>query len=257
MVGCAFALSLLALYLSSPVVFVAAEPASIPKAVRPFSPGERFTYSIAWFRLGAGNAVLEVAESPPIHGQPTLKLLTTATSGPIVTTFYPVDNRVESVVDAASLRPYRFVFHRREGKKKNDFDVIFHHAEGHVAATKDGQTETLPIPPDAHDPISVLYYVRSLPSLTPGSSHVLNVHHDKKNYRVEIKVEEIEKVKGPWGKVEAIRVLAIMPFQGIFLNEGNIQVWLTNDARRIPVMMKAKVVIGSVVARLVEGFQAP
>lgn len=256
MIACAFALSLLALYVSDPSA--STKPASAPpKTEQPFAPGERFAYSIAWFRLGAGNAVLEVAESPPIHGRPTLKLLTTATSGPVVTKFYPVDNRVESVVDAASLRPHRFIFHRREGKKKNDFDFVFHHAEGKVAATKDGQTETLPIPPDTHDPISILYYVRSLPALTPGSSHVLNVHHDKKNYRVEIKVEAIEKVKGPWGKVEAIRILAIMPFQGIFLNEGNIQVWLTNDARRIPVMMKAKVVIGSVVARLVEGFQAP
>ena len=48
-----------------------------------------------------------------------------------------------------------------------------------------------------------------------------------------------------------------MPFQGIFLNEGNIRVWLTNDARRVPVMMKAKVIIGSIVARLVDGFGIP
>lgn len=235
-----------------------AEPASVPpaSAKRPFASGERFTYAITWFAIQAGTAVLEVAESPPVHGRAAIKLLTTATSSPLVTKFYPVDNRVESVVDAASLLPHRFIFHRREGKRKNDFDVSFHHAEGTVASTKDGQTETLPVPPDTHDPISSLYYVRSLPTLSPGSSVVLNVHHDKKNYRLEIKVEEIETVKGPWGKVEAVRVLAIMPFQGIFLNEGNVRVWITNDARRIPIMMKAKVVIGSVVARLVEGFQA-
>ncbi|MFM8552322.1 MAG: DUF3108 domain-containing protein [Nitrospiraceae bacterium] len=48
-----------------------------------------------------------------------------------------------------------------------------------------------------------------------------------------------------------------MPFQGIFLNEGNIRIWLTNDSRRVPVVMKAKVKIGSVVATLVEGLQVP
>ena len=85
----------------------------------------------------------------------------------------------------------------------------------------------------------------------------MTVHHDQKNYRLEVQIEAVEKVKGPWGEVEALRVLAIMPFQGIFLNEGNIRVWLTNDARRVPVMMKAKVIIGSIVARLVDGFGMP
>ena len=200
---------------------------------------------------------MEVSETAPIQGRAMLRLLTTATSGPMVTKFYPVDNRVESIVDAAKLSPQRMVFHRREGKKKNDFDVTFRHAEGNVTSIKDGVADTLPIPPGTHDAISCLYYVRGLPSLVPGTSLILNVHHDKKNYRLEVQVEGIEKVKGPWGEIEAVRVLAIMPFRGIFLNEGNIRVWVTNDVRRVPVMMRAKVIIGSVVARLVDGFRKP
>jgi hypothetical protein len=43
-------------------------------------------------------------------------------------------------------------------------------------------------------------------------------------------------------------VLVVMPFQGIFLNRGNIRVWFTNDDRRIPVRMKAKVIIRLVMA---------
>jgi hypothetical protein len=86
----------------------------------------------------------------------------------------------------------------------------------------------------------------------PGTSVFLNIHHDKKNYRLEVRVEGFEKVPSPWGEVEAVRVLALMPFQGIFMNQGNVRVWLTNDVRHVPLMMKAKVVVGSVVARLVD-----
>ena len=68
-------------------------------------------------------------------------------------------------------------------------------------------------------------------------------------------VEGIETVSGPWGDVETARVLVIMPFQGLFLNQGNIRVWFTNDDRRIPIRMKAKVIIGSIVADLVSGWQ--
>ena len=72
---------------------------------------------------------------------------------------------------------------------------------------------------------------------------------------MEVRVEEIETVEGVWGKVEAARVLVIMPFQGLFLNKGNIRVWFTTDERRIPVRMKAKVIIGSIVADLASGYQ--
>jgi len=57
-------------------------------------------------------------------------------------------------------------------------------------------------------------------------------------------------MESPFGEVETIRVLAIMPFRGLFLNEGNIRVWFTNDAARIPILMQAKVVIGSISATL-------
>ncbi len=221
---------------------------------RSFASGERLTYAISWMGITAASAVLEVSPTSPQQGHTMLRLLTTATSSPFVSKIYPVDNRVESLVDADTLSPQRLLFRRREGKRKNDFDVTFNHAQGTVLGTKDGQPFTIAIPPGTQDSISCLYYIRSVPSLQPGFSQVMTVHHDKKNYRLEVRIEGIEKVKGPWGEVEAIRALAIMPFQGIFLNKGNIRVWFTNDARRIPVKMKAKVVIGSIVANLVEGF---
>jgi hypothetical protein len=38
------------------------------------------------------------------------------------------------------------------------------------------------------------------------------------------------------------------------MNQGNIRVWVTNDDRKTPLRMKAKVVLGSIVADLVNGF---
>jgi Protein of unknown function (DUF3108) len=220
-------------------------------SAHPFAAGERFTYAITFLGMRAGTAVMEVQDAAPVEGHRALKLLSTAKSSPTVTKFYPVDNRVESIIDAESLLPYHLMFTRREGKKKNDFDVTFHRATGTVLSIKDGTSETLPMPPGTHDLISCLYYIRNLPSIQLGSSVMLNIHHDKKNYRVEVRTEGMEKVQGLQGEVEAIRLLVIMPFQGLFLNEGNIRVWLTNDAHRVPLLMKAKVIIGSVAARLI------
>jgi hypothetical protein len=233
------------------------DAADVPPSSRPsFALGERFTYRISWMGLHAATAVMEAGPAPLQDGRQRLRFATTTTSSPVVTKFYPVDNRVESIVDAETLVPQRLLFRRREGKRKNDFDVTFNHAQGNVLSIKDGVPTTIPIPPGTQDSISCLYAVRNAPALQPGFSQMMTVHHDKKNYRLEVKIEAIEKVRGPWGETEAIRALAIMPFQGIFLNEGNIRVWFTNDERRIPVRMKARVVVGSVVADLIDGFGA-
>jgi hypothetical protein len=183
--------------------------------------------------------------------------VTTAQSRPAISKFFPVDNRVESEVDLRTQLPQHMVFHRREGKNKEDIEYTFHHAEGTVTAVRQGTTETLPIPAGTQDLISCLYYVRNQLPMTPGASLILNVHHDKKNRQVEVRVENLETLEGTWGRVQTAQVVVIMPFKGLFINKGNIRVWFTTDERRIPVRMKAKVIIGAIVADLVDGFPPP
>ena len=205
--------------------------------------------------ITAGTAVMAVGEAGMDGERSLVKLLTTAQSRPAITTFFPVDNRVESIVDPVTLLPEHLNFKRREGKKKEDLEYTFHQQEGRVTVLKGGTIETSEMPPGTQDVISCLYYARSNLLLQPGSVMTMNVYHDKKNRKLDVRVEEIETVSGPWGKVETARVLVVMPFQGIFLNRGNIRVWFTTDDRRIPVRMKAKVIIGSIVADLVSGWQ--
>jgi hypothetical protein len=226
-----------------------------PSSTRPFQAGEQLTYDISWMHITAGTAVMAVSEAGTDRDRALTKLLTTAQSRPVITTFFPVDNRVESIVDSATLLPEHLNFKRREGKKKEDIEYTFHQKEGRVTVVKGGTTETLEMPPGTQDVISCLYYARNGLSLQPGSVMTMNVYHDKKNRKLEVRVEEIETVSGPWGEVATARVLVVMPFQGIFLNQGNIRVWFTTDDRRIPVRMKAKVIIGSIVAELMEGYR--
>lgn len=220
----------------------------------PFSSGERLTYDLTWLAMRAGIATLSVEESLVQDGRQQIALSMVARSSPVVTKIYPVENRVLSTVDVDPFLPTHMTFTRREGKRSNDFEYTFRHREGLVTAVKDGKRDDLPIPSDAQDAISCLYYVRKVLPMVPGSSLAMTVHHDKKNYKLEVRVEALETLEGSWGKRQTARVLVIMPFQGIFLNQGNLRVWFTTDAQRVPVKMKAKVIIGSIVAQLTEGY---
>jgi hypothetical protein len=225
--------------------------ADLPKiAPAPYKVGERLSYDMSWGIISAGTAVLEVADRQMLAGRPVFKAVHTARSNDFVSAFYPVNNRVETLLDEATHIPYRLVFNRREGKRKNDIEVLFDQTAHKATVTKDGATEILDIPPFAQDTLSIIYFFRTLPSLTVGTSAFADIHHDKKNYHLEVRVEGTEKIRGPLGEFDTIRILAIMPFKGLFLNEGNIRMWVTNDAARVPVLMKAKVLIGSVSATL-------
>ena len=230
-----------------------AAPAGDLSSARPFQIGEQLTYEISWLNITAGTAVMAVSDAGMDRDRSLAKFITTAQSRPAITTFFPVDNRVESIVDLATLLPEHLLFKRREGKKKEDLEYTFHQKEGTVTVVKKGVTETVDMPPGTQDVISCLYFARRELSLQSGSSLTLNVYHDHKNRKVDVRVEEIETISGHWGDIETARVLVVMPFQGLFLNQGNIRVWLTNDDRRIPVRMKAKIIIGSIVADLVSG----
>jgi hypothetical protein len=44
----------------------------------------------------------------------------------------------------------------------------------------------------------------------------------------------------------------VLRYPGLFQNKGRLLVWLTNDSRRIPVLMKSKILVGSINAVLKE-----
>jgi hypothetical protein len=227
------------------------EAGSVASPARlPFGVGERLTYSLSWGKISAGTAVMEVSGRESLSGRSVIRLLHTARSNDFVSVFYPVNNRVESLIDEETVLPGRLIFKRREGKRKNDTDVIFDQNAHRATITKDGQTETLEVPPQVQDTLSCLYFFRATSSFSINQTIAMDVHHDKKNYHLELRVEGYERVKGPLGEFDTVRVLAIMPFRGLFLNEGNIRVWFTNDAARIPVLMQAKVIVGSISATL-------
>jgi hypothetical protein len=236
------------------VVLVALEsrgtaPSPTPPSIH-FKVGERLTYGLSWGIISAGTAAFEITERQMFDGRPVIKIVHTAKSNDFISAFYPINNRVETLLDEEAVYPYRLLFKRREGKRKNDIEAIFDQTTHRATVTKDGNTETMEVPPAVQDTLSVLYFFRAFPTLAVGSSTIIHVNHDKKNYRLELRVEGAERLKGPLGEFDTVRILAIMPFKGLFLNEGNIRVWVTNDAARIPVLMKAKVVIGSVNATL-------
>ena len=69
-----------------------------------------------------------------------------------------------------------------------------------------------------------------------------------KNYPLEVKVVKRETVSTPVGRFKCLKVEPVLRASGIFQHKGTLTVWLTDDERKLPVLMRSKVAIGAISA---------
>ena len=95
------------------------------------------------------------------------------------------------------------------------------------------------------------YYVRTQ-NLQIGESLYFDSFADGKLYTLEVKIIKKETVSVKAGTFDCIVVEPLMQAVGVFKHQGNLTVWLTDDRLKMPVLMKSKVLVGSITAELTE-----
>jgi hypothetical protein len=212
-----------------------------------FGVGEWLQFDIGYGFINAGSATLEVREIVEYNGRPAYQLVSTAKSNKFFSSFYPVRDRVESILDAVGLFSWRFEKELREGKYRSHRKYAFDQINHSVVYKGD----TIEVAPYVQDALSVLYYMRTQ-KLEPGKSILVDNFTDGKNYPLEVIVHGRERVETKAGVFDCLVVEPLLRSSGIFKHEGKLTVYLTDDRLRLPVMMKSKVVVGSITAELTD-----
>jgi hypothetical protein len=217
----------------------------------PFGQGERLVYSIGWYNVVGGTATLDMDEAE-YQGTPVYRVRSLAKSNAFVSVFFPVEDRIESLIDRVTLTALRLDVKQRQGKRKRDrvteFDQVHHTA----TVVKNGKRNVFEIPPDVQDSLSCLYYFRSLPPIKVGETVTIDVHESNKNWRLAIVGQKRERIETEAGKFMTIRTKAKVEFEGVFLEKGDVYVWFSDDERRLPVRMDSKIKIGRISAKLIK-----
>lgn len=214
----------------------------------PWRIGEYFQFSIEWNGLNGGSSLMQVQNLRSVDGRRAYRIISKTESNSFVSRFYKVRDRAESYIDAESLYTLRFVKHLREGGYKQDTDVRFDQAH-RKAVYASGPAED--VPARVHDVLSAFYYVRTLP-LAVGSTITIPTHDNRKSYEMEVRVHKKERIEVPAGKFDCILVEPVLKSEGVFKSKGSIYVWVTDDDRRIPVLVKSKVPVGSISVSLTD-----
>ncbi|HET9235044.1 MAG TPA: DUF3108 domain-containing protein [Candidatus Eisenbacteria bacterium] len=228
---------------SLPVWAQSTPPAAEILPSLPFAPGEDLNFAVKYGVVRAGDARLavEAGKTPDLY-----RFLSTAKSSRFFDTFFPVDDRVVSDWSSSLRVPMHFEKRSREGKYKKDVSYRFDHDLG-VALYSNGRREK--ILAGTQDVLSAFYIMRTH-KLVPGTTFEIPNHADGKNYELVVKVHERETVDVPAGRFSCVVVEPLLRTSGLFKQEGRLLIWVTDDSRHMPVLMKSKIAVGSIVAEL-------
>jgi hypothetical protein len=220
----------------------------LPAPTRALGVRESLKFSVQYGFVHAGTAWLEIPEVRQYKGHEVYLLLARAESNAFFSRFYRVRERIESYWDRRGLYSRRYLEDRREGKFRQQSNIVFDPVRNE-AVYSDGRT--FPVPARVQDALSAFYYFRTQ-ALPLGGSIVFHYHASRKSQPLQVKVLGRERIETPAGTFDCVAVEPILKAGGIFKNSGRLVIWVTDDARRMPVLMKSKVAIGSVSVVLVE-----
>jgi hypothetical protein len=224
----------------------------VPNAA--FGLGEKLTFLVHYGPVNAGNARLSIPEIVTVGGRPCYKIVSEMWSNKLFSSFFKIDDRVESHTDVDGLFSWRFSKRLREGDYKTEHEVAFDQINHLAVMTKDGKSDTLAVPPFVQDVLSAIYLVRAM-AVAPGDTAHLDNHSDGKLFDLQIVIHKREKVHTKAGKFSCLVVEPFLKTSALFQQKGRLVIHMTDDHRKMPVMITSQLYVkgfklGAIVAEL-------
>jgi hypothetical protein len=232
----------------------AAPPVVIP-TLQPPIPGyafpahETLTFTVDWRVFTGGTAVFHLEQQGD-----QLHISATADTVGAVNMLFPVVDRFQSILGTKTGCSSIFSKQIQEGRRKISSDLTMDSNAGKQTQVErnlvKGTQKTLSssIPACVTDSLSAIFYAASQ-RLVVGQDVGFPLADAMRTVTVIMKVEAKEEIKTPAGTFQTVRVQPTAE-EGVVKNRGNILIWYTDDARHIPVQIRARLFWGTITFHL-------
>jgi len=217
-----------------------------------FSKGEELVYHVYYGFIGAGIAYLRVIDADSIY-----HFQAQGHTNKFFSIIFYVNDRIDTYSDTNFL-PLKQEKNLHEGTWKKTMWYKFNYdslkvydSEGKVSELEKG----------ALDVLTLFYKIRNQ-EFNIGDTLELLMFADRKIYKLYAYIEKKSKIKTGIGEKDAIKIVLLIDKSGeykgksglesIFGGKGGLEVWLSDDERKIPLYISTKVWFGSVRAVLKE-----
>lgn len=228
-----------------------------------FASGEEIKYHVAYnwgfIWLNAGTVEFKVKDAY-YNNKPMYHLYSYGTTYKNYDWFFKVRDTYQSYLDKESLMPAWFDRKNYEGgytvHNTYEFDYkakkIYAETEN---SDKPFTCDTLKMPACTFDLISLIYYTRNLDfsNAKIGQKYPVRTIIDNEIFDLYMRYLGKETIELPQnrGTYRCDKFSALLVEGTIFKGGEDMFVWVTNDRNRIPVLVEAKILIGSVKAILI------
>ena len=172
--------------------------------------------------------------------------------------FYEVRDTYESIANKKTLLPIAYSRNTNEGGYSVNNRYIFSYSKKQIYSNTENsdqpqEKDTLALKQYTYDPLSMIYYARSIDfsKYKVGEKIPIRLLMSNKIYDLYIRYLGEEKVKDRNDKeYDCIKFSALLVEGSIFSGGEDMTVWVTNDDKKIPVVIEAKILVGSIKAYL-------
>jgi hypothetical protein len=239
-----------AAWLALGLILLAPLATSAPRTERtvPFRTGETLTYDVSWSTfLVAGTVVMTVREKKPSYDSTAYAIVAEAKPAPLLASLYALYYKLDTLLDVYTLLPQRGSVYTEEGKRRHLKTTRFDRSAKKAFFEYQSATTVksdFPIAASTQDALSSLYVLRAIP-FKAGLHVTMPVSDDGLNYRLTIDVAEAERIKTPLGEIWAWRVTPVVADDKGQTIGKNLAMWISDDARRYPLKIRAELPVGA------------
>jgi len=188
-----------------------------------------------------------------IDGAAAWHFAMTAQTTPLVAALYPVHDRMDSWAEGGMGRALRYTENKLKRSEEKHVSIIFDWNAGMAHTVKNGKKGLVDLMPGAFDPLSIFYFFR-LQELRDNLELTRPVADRKRCLNGVAKIRGRQKVRvagrlwDTWLVEPDLRQI-----EGVFKKnpDARLQIWVSADERRIPVMIKSRIAVGSFTAQIV------
>jgi hypothetical protein len=221
-----------------------------------FVSGEVLEFRVHYGLFNTSYSSLKVTDTL-FRGTPSYYVKAHGETTGLAKLFFEVDDNYYSIFSKDSVKPLEFYREVKEGNYRVNEKITFDYKQRKAIIDLIIISEILEraISNEIQDIISGFYFFRSLPDKVILNKNVPYeipmIYNNEGAFTFKLRYDGEEKIETIFGEVDCYRFKPFLPSIGRIFNDPNaITIWVTKDKNRIPVKVKAKIVVGSITADL-------
>lgn len=223
-----------------------------------FTFGEKLSFEINYGFVTAGTAVLEISpDYQMVNGRKCFDVFANVNSNASFEWVYKFTEHFKSYIDVEGIFPWRFEQTINEPNYSKIYDANFDqdNLKVKISSTVKGDKkpdEEYNIQQYVHDIISAFYFARTFDYSGSKEGDIYYIPYFHKNSTVSLPVKFLgrETADVSAGEFKCIMLQPNVKEGDVASKADDIVVWVTDDAIKMPVMVKVNIIIGAVKVEL-------